>query len=209
MTRSLHRACAVVVSAVLAAVFVYPGQANADSAIPDANTPSGVPVGIDEVCPNDPNIRWEDFTIPPGLRVEIGIMYTIVSSTPTFFVSDGRTVQNHLDQPISATFTSSQTRTVSVTVSMGTSAQLTEKLQSSINVSIQRSRSTAIGVNATLTVNPHTRVTGQYGVEGFRVVYDATQIWRFGGECLPVEVVRSTTDAPTVVEGWRFTSAPI
>lgn len=207
MTRSLHRACAVLVAAVLSAVFVHPGQANADSAIPYADPASGGPVILDHTCPDDPNIRWNRINNWP---LELGVMYTVVSATPKFFVSDGRLVENRLDQSISATFTSSQSRTFSVTVSIGTSAQLTDKLQSTINVSIQRQRTTAIGVNATVTVNPHTRVTGLYGVEGFRVVYDATSMWRVGGEeCSTIEVVRSATDAPTVVEGWRFTSAPI
>jgi hypothetical protein len=156
-------------------------------------------------CPTDPDIVWTARVIRP-LIVYTGYRYTVVSANPTFFVSDGRVVDNALDSEITATFTSQQSRTFRVQVTVGTSAQLTPKLQSTVSVSIVQEHTTAIGVNATVSVPPRGRVTGLYGVHGFDVVYDVQTITRtnVSADCLDQGTQRATTSAPTRIEGWRF-----
>jgi hypothetical protein len=162
-------------------------------------------------CPNDPNIVWilKAFALGRApIIVLVGTYYTIVSSTPTFYVSDARVVENGLDTPVNVTLTSSQSMTFGITVSAGTSSQLVDKLQTTVNVSITAQRTTSIGVAVTATVPEHSWVLGQYGVEGYSIVYDAQTIWktRDGRSCTDQGTQRTTTAAPTVVEGWRLTA---
>ncbi|MFC4588953.1 hypothetical protein [Sphaerisporangium corydalis] len=163
-------------------------------------------------CPSDPNIVWRQFTIGRVPYYE-GYRYTAVSAASTFNVSDARVVDNTLaDTPITATFTSSQSRTfrIIITATVGTTAELTKSLQASVSTQIVQERTTAIGVNASLVVAPRTRVTGQYGIQAFDVVYNVqtvrawpaipngfTRCWDQGSQ-------QGTTNAPTLTEGWRF-----
>lgn len=162
-------------------------------------------------CPTDPNIVWiGPQAVAKNIVVYKGVRYDVVSSTPTFYVSDARVVDNSLDTPITATFTSAQSRTYTVTVTVGTSTQLVKKLQTNVSVSIVESRSTSIGVNATATVAAHSRVIGNYGVEGFDIVYDAQSVWKRAdstGICIDQGTQRASTSAPTYVEGWRISAA--
>jgi len=200
MRRSLYRLSAIVLAALISAVAVAPTPASA--APPQTDEFRGeIP------CPTDPNIRWTR-----TLVFYIGYQYSNINATATFFASDGRVVENTLDQTVSATFTAAQTRTTTVSVSMGTSAQLTEKLQFTVDTRIEMTRSTAIGINATVDVPPRTRTTGLYGIQGYVVDYDALRILKYKNRCYvgdnPVPV-RSTTNAPTFIEGWQFSSVGI
>jgi hypothetical protein len=200
MRRTLYRLTAAVLAALTAAVALVPTPASA--------APAGTNEFRGEIpCPTDPNIRWVRTLI-----VYIGYQYSNIAATSTFFASDGRTVENQLDQTISANFTSSQSRTTTVSTEFGTSSQLTEKLQFTVSSSIVMARTTAIGVNATLDVPPRTRTTGLYGIHGFIVNYAALRIVKFKNKCYvgdnPVPVP-ATTNAPTFVEGWQFSSVAI
>jgi hypothetical protein len=196
MRRHLYRTCAIAVAALVSAVVAVPAPASA--------APAGTAAVVDIPCPTDPNIRWARI-----FNVYIGVQYTIVSSTPTFYASDGRAVDNLLTEPISATFTATQTRTTTVTVTVGYSYQLTEKLQTEVSVQILGTRTTAIGVEATANVPPRTRLTGLYGIDGYDVVYDALRIVKQNNRCQAFTPERFTTAAPTFVEGWRFSSTPL
>ena len=201
MRPRLYRLSAVIVAASIAAVAMVPPPANAASATAGGFT-GEIP------CPTDPNIRWNKELV----LIHIGVQYSNISATSMFFASDGRVVENTLDQTVSATFTAAQTRTTTVSVSMGTSAQLTEKLQYTVDARIEITRSTAIGINATVNVPPRMRTTGLYGIQGYVVVYDTLRILMYKNRCYvgdnPVPV-RATTNAPTFVEGWQFTSVAI
>jgi hypothetical protein len=204
-----RRAGALLFAMAVAVPLVSPSPANAASSAPEHLTtrtysPTSTTAALGD-CPTDPNIRWRN----SALGTQAGVMYTIISATPMFYASDGRSVDNLLDWPISATFTSNQTRTTTVTATVGSTVQLTEKLQATVSVSIQIQRSTAIGVNATVDIPARTRVTGTYGLEGFEVVYDSTTLLKIGSTCVPTQTVRATTNAPTIVEGWHFTSTPV
>jgi len=168
-------------------------------------------IGPRTTCPNDPTIVWRGpFAATRNLPVFEGVRYTILAATPTFYASDGRVVENNLDSPISATFTSSQSQTYTVTVNVGFTSQLVQNLQTSVSTSITSSRTTAIGVNAAVTVPPHSRVLGLYGVEAYDVTYDAHRVWRHAGNssvCFDQGIRRGSTPAPTIVEGWRFSPA--
>jgi hypothetical protein len=200
MRRYLHRLSAVVLAALLSAVAVVPTPTNAATARPDA---ASTPIA----CPTDPNIRWINQVI-----YRYGIQYINISGTPTFFSSDGRTVENGLDQTISATFKAERSRTTTITVSAGTTDQLTEKLQVTLDSSIVSARTTTIGITVAVDVPPHTRTTGLYGVHGYTVNYDYLVIQKKvkNNTCFLVgDPVHATTNAPTVVEGWQFSSVPI
>ncbi|MFC7385368.1 hypothetical protein [Sphaerisporangium rhizosphaerae] len=179
-------------------VTVTPGVAHADGPGPQIS------------CPTDPTIVWRlaFYGRTPYLA---GYRYTAVSTASTFNVSDGRIVDNTLDTPINATFSSSQSRTWRISVTVGATAELTKYLQTNVSTQIVQERTTAIGVNASLVVPPHSRVTGQYGVQAYDVVYDVQTVYsspanenRPREKCYDRGTQRGTTNAPTVTEGWRF-----
>jgi hypothetical protein len=136
------------------------------------------------------------------------VRFTVVSATPTFFVSDSRFATNTLDAPISVTFTSLAAQTIIVTAAVGSQVKLTEKLQSTVNVTIQSQRTTSVGVNVQANVPPHSSVLGQYGVDGYSVTYDAqTILWYWWqNRCYDEGTQRADTNAPTVTEGWRVST---
>jgi len=198
MRRNLYRLSAILLAALILAVVGTPASAS----------PANLDGFTGEIpCPTDPNIRWNKELV----LIHIGVQYSNISATSTFFASDGRVVENTLDQPVSATFTAAQTRTTSVSVSMGTAVQLTEKLRNTVDTRIEISRSTAIGINATVNVPPRTRTTGLYGIHGYVINYDALKILRLGKKCYTNGLVPqpATTNAPTFVEGWQFSSVPV
>jgi hypothetical protein len=128
-------------------------------------------------CPDYSSIVWRRVLLGRAPYYE-GYRYTAVAASSTFNVSDGRVVDNALDTAINATFTSSQSRTfrVQITATVGTTSELTGALQASVSAQIVQERTTAIGVNASVVVAPHSRVTGQYGVHAYDVVYDVQTI---------------------------------
>ncbi|MDG4829467.1 hypothetical protein O7627_09150 [Solwaraspora sp. WMMD1047] len=179
-----------------AAVLAVPGSAQA-----------GV-FGPDIACPTDPSIVWTTTVAARNTVVYQGHLFTVTSANRTFIASDGRTVDNGLSSPITATFTSQQSRTYTVITKVGTSAELTSKLQATVSVDIQYSRTTAIGVNAQVTVPAYSRVLGLYGVEVYDVAYTAQRVWMnlARSKCWDRGTQSDTTSAPTLVEGWRFTA---
>jgi hypothetical protein len=161
-----------------------------------------------------PSIAKADWTLRPA-RPPIweGYVYTLRTVTPTFNVSDARAVSNQLDTPVSATFTSQQSSTYSISVTAGTSASLWGFLTVNVSATIVQSRTTSLGVSATVTVPPHGQVNGLYGVEAYDITYDAHKYWHVGSSppkagarsCTDRGmVVGVTTNAPTYVEGWRL-----
>jgi hypothetical protein len=136
-------------------------------------------------------------------------LFTVVSATPTFFVSDSRIAVNNLDTPLTVTFTSQQSQTITVTASVGSQIKLTEKLQETVNVQIQVARMTSIGVNVSAVIPAHSSVLGQYGVQGYVVTYDAQTItWVYwANRCYDDGTQRATTNAPTLTEGWQVSPA--
>lgn len=136
-------------------------------------------------------------------------LYTLVNAAPAFNVSDTRSVINNLDAPAQATFTSQISKTFSISVTAGTSASLFGFLTANLSSTIQRSRTTAIGVSTTAVVPAHSRVVGEYGVEAYLVTYDVQAYWWVGGlnACTPSgPLTRATANAPTATEGWRLSN---
>jgi hypothetical protein len=208
MGRILRRLSAIVVAPLFAVVIASPSAASAaEPSADEVKKMLGRSVIMDQCpAPNDPTVRWTRLF---GGIVLFGFRYIVISSTPAFYASDGRAVDNLLTDPVSATFTSSVSHTTTLTTTVGNSAQFLSVLQTTVSTSIVDSRTTAIGVNATVTVPPRTRVTGLYGIDGFDIVYEAQVIFRDGGNCTYGELRRGFTQAPTFVEGWRFSSIPI
>jgi hypothetical protein len=191
--RRRWRAVAVAALTVLAsgtALAVAPGTAHALTRIP---------------CPTDPTIRWESNSI----RSEIGVRYTVLSATPAFDVVEARSIDNTLSTPISATFRSNLQKSYQVTVTLGTSADFTDKLRSNVSVAIVQSRVTTIGVDAQVQVPAYTRVIGEYGVDVYHVAYEIQRVERnypMRTICFDRGTATGTTVAPTPSEGWRFRS---
>ena len=99
-------------------------------------------------------------------------------------------------------------------VGMGTSASFLGFLSANVSATIVESRTTSIGVSATVTVPAHGRVDGQYGIEAYSISYEAHQ-YRIAGtqppapgsrRCFDEGVGTGQTNAPTYVEGWRLTA---
>src|SRR5262245_44390808 len=80
-------------------------------------------------CPTDPDLVWRQRFVARNIVVSEAVRYSVVSAPSRFAVSDGRSVDNALDAPITATFTSQQSRRYAVTVTVGTSGELVKALQ--------------------------------------------------------------------------------
>jgi len=142
--------------------------------------------------------------------------FTLVAASPTFNVSDSRVAINDLDTPISVTFTSSQSRTFTISATASMTAKLAEWLSLTVSGTITRSRTTQIGVSVTASVAPHTTIQGDYGVQAYNAIYqvhtDEMLIWSnpFHLTCSDLGTAQQSVNAPTTVEGWRVRqTAPI
>jgi hypothetical protein len=165
-------------------------------------------------CPNIAKADWKIIGGRPPMWQ--GFVYSLQTVTPTFNVSDARTVHNLLDTPASATFTSQQSKTFEISVTAGTSASLWGFLTANVSTTIVQSRTTSIGVSATVTVPPNGQVNGLYGVDAYNITYDAHQYRHVGSSapspgsksCIDYgSVYGKTTNAPTYLEGWRLVYA--
>lgn len=135
----------------------------------------------------------------------------VVASSLTFNKSDGRIVQNDLDIPVVATFSSSVSKTYTVAQTSLieiSAATLIGTFKTSISTTITDSKTTQIGVNAQVTVPPHSVMIGDYGIAAYDVIYDAQVISKVAdGSC---QLRNDSTErgvsinVPTVDEGWRF-----
>ncbi|MEV0440900.1 hypothetical protein AB0I84_36645 [Streptomyces spectabilis] len=133
----------------------------------------------------------------------------INSVRPDFLVSEERVVVNSTDREITGSFTSSVSKTFSLTFSGGSGVSLFGFLNANVSASITQSTTTTTGVTATAPVPPRGRVIGQYGVEAYAV--DLT-IHRYisylalpenGGICYEERQIPGTSIAPTHYTGWR------
>lgn len=135
---------------------------------------------------------------------------SIVSSSTTFDVADSRIVDNQLDSPVTATFTSQQSRTFSIAVQSGvTFTGLLGFLNANISATITQSTTTQLGVSTTATVPAHSSVIGDYGVEAYNVTFMGYEVIRrsIGGCWVHKNTMGHEveyTPAPTYIEGWRL-----
>lgn len=168
-------------------------------------------------CPTNAGLVWRMMYIDGSIFPWwIADRYTVTSATPRFMPADGRSVDNLLDTPITSTFSSSRSRTftVAITTSIGVGEDLAKEMQFSVDTEVTASNTTMIGINSTVTVPPHTRVTGEYGVSGYAVTYT---VERYRSHFLINSKIKCRFDggqqgsgtAPTNIEGWRFSSTPL
>ena len=132
----------------------------------------------------------------------------LVSSVATFDRTDSRSVDNTLDTPVSATFTSSNSSTfmIAATTTVMVQPTLLNFFKLTVSSTITFSKTTTIGVNVTATVPPHTRLIGEYGISSFDITYD-TDVYLKGAnnQCQFIGVhPRDMRHAPTDNEGWRL-----
>jgi hypothetical protein len=191
--RLAYLALVGVVSAL--AVAIAPGTANAALVPCPGNITEWVVTG---------NVR--------GIIAWEGHRFTLVSATPTFLVSDSRTIDNQLDTSVSTTVASSISQTYTVSTTVGVTANPSNFFSTTVSASIVRSVTTTIGVSVTATVPPHTRVIAEYGVAGYVVDY-IVEAWGTlapGGTppgvrpCNEFGSFPQHTTAPTISEGWRL-----
>ncbi|GAA0905652.1 hypothetical protein [Virgisporangium aurantiacum] len=137
---------------------------------------------------------------------------SVASSSPSFLTSESLIVANNLDTPVTATFTSTTSRTFTVSATAGISIpNLFGFLNVNVSSTITSSTTTAIGVNAQATVPPHQRVIGDYGVDAYDVYFNAYWVIKLhtspGGcwvwaDTMGYEVLHAT--APTNTQGWQL-----
>jgi hypothetical protein len=140
-----------------------------------------------------------------------GYRYSLYTVTPVFLVSDGRVLDNTLDDPATYTVSSAVSQTFKVSASVGVDAKVGEFLTTKVSSSIETTRTTQIGVQVSTVVPGHSRVIAEYGVEGFYVSY-AIEAWQSTSRTQPVPGARceewgyypQSTNAPTIYEGWRL-----
>jgi hypothetical protein len=199
---SIQRTIASAASSLVVAagaLFAAPGVAGAQ------------PSGTNASCQDFPDADWHRINPGSGGRpFWSGYRdYRIVTATPRFDVTESRTAQNDLDTPTSATFTSSQSHTFQVSVSVGATNKFSDALTATLNVTFVEIRTTTIGVSTTATVPPHSRVIADYGVAGYDGTYTAQVLSGFGGANAPQICttfglrVSGSGYAPTNSEGWR------
>lgn len=154
-------------------------------------------------CPPDPDDFGSGFRGAKGFFL---YKYTILSSTPVFFVSEGRLLDNQTSQPVQYQITTSVAQTIQVTVSTGFQQSLTKELTTTVSSQIQASRTTALNVQFSTTVPPNSRFLAEYGIQGYQVEFGAS-VWKWRvGSCEEWGWYPQSTLAPTNVEGWRLTS---
>ena len=183
------------VAVFLLGILINPGAAQAEV----------LPFGQRVNCADYANLGW--YTVPSPFGRERAYNYTLVSSSPTINVSDGRLIQNDLDTTIHTTISSSISKTYSVQTQVGLEVKFNEFLKTTVSVQIVQSRTTQIGVVAALDVAPHSAMIAEYGVAAYDVTYDAQIFWRDGSTCVAYGTQRLTTNAPTTTEGWHFRPA--
>lgn len=146
----------------------------------------------------------------PGAVGVYGMPESVVSASQTFYVADSRIVVNDLDTPVTATFTSQQSRTFSIGATSGVSfSNLGGFLGINISSTITSSTTTAIGVSTTGTVPPHSAVIGDYGVQAYDVTFMGYVVNRrsIGGCWVHEDTMGHEveyTPAPTYIQGWRL-----
>ena len=134
----------------------------------------------------------------------------VISTNESFMVADSRIVVNDLDTPVTATFTSQQSRTFSIGVTSGISfSNLFGFLNANVSSTITSSTTTMIGVSTTATVPAHSAVIGDYGVEAYEVTFMGYVVIRrsIGGCWVHATTMgweEQYTPAPTYIQGWRL-----
>ncbi|MFE6288117.1 hypothetical protein [Streptomyces sp. NPDC057877] len=135
--------------------------------------------------------------------------YVIDSVRPDFLVSEERVVVNGTSREITGSFTSSVSKTFSLSYTLGTSASLFGFLSANVSASITQSTTTTTGVTATAPVPPNSRVIGQYGVEAYVMDITLNEYRSYlalpedDGICVRQNSTPGTSVAPTHYTGWR------
>jgi hypothetical protein len=202
----------IAVVSLLSTMLVAPLMVGTSSS---ANAQSACPAGL----------RWQPISLGDwgGVIGWSAPQTALVSSTPTFFVSEQRVADNTTSSDITATWSAGIQRTHTVTVTTTTGVQVGPPggeesflrfLNAQVSVAIVQSVTTSIGVSVTATVPPFSRRIGQYGVAGHNVTVDQIEWWSVpftpqppsGGEgsCSIFQSTRYNVSAPTAVEGWRI-----
>lgn len=190
--RRFGAATAVSILATVFMVAVAPTPARADVLMPPG----------DFNCAAYPDIAWQ--RIFGGFDIWRATRYQLVSASQTFDVADARVVQNALPNDAQATFSSQQSRTFSVTVSIGSTVKVGELVSLTMGVQVVQTQTTAIGVAVTTTVPANTTVLGEYGLHAYDVVFDVQDLYKDNRHCSAITPKRGTGHTPTITEGWRF-----
>jgi len=163
-------------------------------------------------CPS--GVTWKRVMRYRNFSRYQALQSTILAVTPVFLVSDARFLQNGLDSTIEYTITSSVSKTITVSASVGVEYNVIDDLKTSVSSSIEFSRTTQVGVTITTTVPAHTTVYADYGVDSYYVTYTVRKWWgeTYDGdlpgagvnECFNKGDYPQQTYAPTTSEGWKL-----
>jgi hypothetical protein len=141
-------------------------------------------------------------------HAHVALVFWIRSSTLTFNPAAGAFVDNGTDQTIMGTFstTQSKTFTISETVTTGVSSSLLgTTFSSSISNTITSSITTSTTITASGPVPPHSRVNGDFGVDAYNAIYDV-DFWQLDqGTCWYHGAHRNVgANLPTTRQGWHL-----
>jgi hypothetical protein len=158
-------------------------------------------------CPS--GLTWSN-VFNPHYPEYVAYEYVVTSVRPEFLVSEERVVVNGTNREITGSFTSSVSKTFSLTSSLGAGASLFGFLNANVSTSITQSTTTTTGVTATAPVPPNGRVIGQYGVEAYAVditLHEYRSVLALPEDansiCWRDRSTAGTSIAPTHYTGWR------
>ncbi|MDG4791210.1 hypothetical protein O7626_35835 [Micromonospora sp. WMMD1102] len=130
---------------------------------------------------------------------------SVASVSTTFNIAYARVFDNAGNSaPLNTTIVTETSQTFSVTVTVGTTAKLSEFLTRNVSAQIVASITTKFGVTINTTVAPYSRLLAEYGVEAFNVTYNVQKIEQIQNRCFDHGITQAATNAPTYVEGWRL-----
>lgn len=149
------------------------------------------------------------FVFPDGHdHSHVVLTFWVRQSTPTFNVAAQTFVDNGTGQPIMGTFSTTQSRTftISESVSTGVSVSFMQNMFSTtVSQSVTSSITTSTTITASGPVPPFSRVNADFGVDAYNVLYDVA-FWQWDQNTCWYHGTRSnvTANVPTNSQGWHL-----
>lgn len=155
------------------------------------------------------------FVFPDGhIHAHVVLVFWIHSSALTQDVAASAFVDNGTDQTAMGTFSTSQSKTFTITETQttGTSASLLgTTFSQTVSTSVTSSISTSTTITASAPIPPHSRVQGDFGVDAYNVNYDV-DYWQFDQNTCWYHGSHRNVNAnvPTTIQGWHiFPAQPL
>jgi hypothetical protein len=191
--------------------------------------PSGTASAVNQTCLNYPGssytlnfnnpytdtdpltgqTRFNRFRFPDGHdHSHVILTFWIHSATPTFNVAASTFVDNGTNDTQMGTFSTTQSRTFSISESVSTGVTNTF-MQTTFSQTVSTTVTAAITTSTTITaggpVPPHSRVNADFGVDAYIVNYDVA-FWQYDQNTCWWHGTRTnvTANVPTSSQGWHL-----